>query len=139
MQAARKILAAGLLTLAGATVAQAQVADKKSITLDGARRVIAAAKAEAHAKNAPGAVIAVVDDGGNLVAVERLDGTFAAGATISAGKARTAALFKRSTKAFEDIIRNGRTRASLPGPTGWPFRLTKNISTLAIGTTSERS
>ncbi|MGH9795190.1 MAG: heme-binding protein, partial [Candidatus Acidiferrales bacterium] len=109
MQATSKILAAGLLTLAGATWAQAQVADKKSITLDGARRVIAAAKAEAHAKNAPGAVIAVVDDGGNLVAVERLDGTFAAGATISAGKARTAALFKRSTKAFEDIIRNGRT------------------------------
>src|SRR5437667_459921 len=59
--------------------------------------------------SAPGGVIAVVDDGGNLMALERLDGTFAAGATISIGKARTAVLFKRPTKAFEDIIKNGRT------------------------------
>jgi uncharacterized protein GlcG (DUF336 family) len=50
-----------------------------------------------------------VDDGGNLMALERLDGTFAAGANISIGKARTAALFKRPTRAFEDIIKNGRT------------------------------
>jgi glc operon protein GlcG len=47
----------------------------------------------------------VVDDGGNLMALERLDGTFAAGATISIGKARTAVLFKRPTKVFEDIIK----------------------------------
>jgi glc operon protein GlcG len=65
--------------------------------------------AEAKSKNAPGAAIAVVDDGGNLVAVERLDNTFAAGANISIGKARTAALFKRPTKVFEDIINKGRT------------------------------
>jgi glc operon protein GlcG len=44
--------------------------------------------AEAHRRNTTG-VIAVVDDGGNLMAVERLDGTFAAGALISIGKART--------------------------------------------------
>jgi glc operon protein GlcG len=50
-----------------------------------------------------------VDDGGNLMALERLDGTFAAGANISIGKARTAVLFKRPTKVFEDIIKNGRT------------------------------
>jgi glc operon protein GlcG len=90
-------------------LAQAQVAAKKSLTLEGAKKVIAAAAAEAKAKNAPGGVIAVVDDGGNLMALERLDGTFAAGATISIGKARTSALFKRPTKAFEDIIKNGRT------------------------------
>jgi glc operon protein GlcG len=54
-------------------------------------------------------VIAVVDEGGNLMALERLDGTFAAGANISIGKARTAVLFKRPTRAFEDIIKNGRT------------------------------
>ena len=41
--------------------------------------------------------------------LERLDGTFAAGARISIGKARTAALFKKPTAAFEDIIKNGRT------------------------------
>jgi glc operon protein GlcG len=57
----------------------------------------------------------VVDEGGNLVAVERLDNTFAAGANISIGKARTAALFKRPTKFFEDVINKGRTAmATLP-------------------------
>ncbi len=88
---------------------QAQVVEKKTLTLEGARQIIATAIGEARRIKAPGGVIAVVDDGGNLMAVERLDGTFAAGANISIGKARTAALFKRPTRAFEDIIKNGRT------------------------------
>jgi glc operon protein GlcG len=92
-----------------ALTAQAQVADKKVLTLDGAKNVIAAAFAEAQRLNAPGGVIAVVDDGGNLVALERLDNTFAAGSNISIGKARTAALFKKPTKVFEDAINKGRT------------------------------
>jgi uncharacterized protein GlcG (DUF336 family)/mannose-6-phosphate isomerase-like protein (cupin superfamily) len=91
------------------TAAIAQTVDKKSLSLDGAEKVIAAAKAEAKRLNAPGGVIAVVDDGGNLMALARLDGTFAAGANISIGKARTAVLFKKPTKVFEDIIKNGRT------------------------------
>lgn len=86
-----------------------QVAEKKGLTIEGAREVITAAVSEAKKVNAPGGVIAVVDEGGNLMALERLDGTFAAGANISVGKARTAALFKRPTKTFEEIIRNGRT------------------------------
>ena len=84
------------------------LADKKSLTLDGAKQVAAAAAAEAK-RNHEGAVIAVVDDGGNLLYLERLDGTFAAGSTIAVGKARTSALFKKPTSAFEDIIKNGRT------------------------------
>lgn len=92
-----------------AVSAVAQIADKKSLTLEGARTVIAAAKNYAVQNKAPGGVIAVVDDGGNLVALERLDGTFSAGANISIGKAKTAVMFKRPTKAFEDIIKNGRT------------------------------
>jgi uncharacterized protein GlcG (DUF336 family)/mannose-6-phosphate isomerase-like protein (cupin superfamily) len=103
-----KLLLALSLVIA-APPAVAQVATKKSLTLDGARRVIGAAQAEARKLNAPGGVIAVVDDGGNLISLERLDGTFAAGAGISIGKARTAVQFKRPTKVFEDIIRNGRT------------------------------
>ncbi|MGD9628959.1 MAG: heme-binding protein [Pyrinomonadaceae bacterium] len=87
----------------------AQTFEKRSITLDGARLVIEGAKAYAKANNAPGGVIAVVDDGGNLVALERLDGTFTAGANISVGKAKTAVMFKRPTKFFEDVIKNGRT------------------------------
>jgi len=89
--------------------AQAQTADRRALNREGAKKAIAAAVAEAKKLNSPGAAIAVVDDGGNLMAVERLDNTFAAGANISIGKARTAALFKRPTKAFEDIINKGRT------------------------------
>jgi glc operon protein GlcG len=103
------IFAVALFSLAVAGAGQAQVADKKALTLDGAKKVIAAAVAEAKNKSAPGGVIAVVDDGGNLMVLERLDGTFAAGAMISIGKARTAALFRRPTRFFEDVIKNGRT------------------------------
>src|SRR6266550_7268767 len=92
-----------------ATLVTAQTVEKKTLTLKGAESVIAAAKAEAQKLQAPGGVMAVVDDGGNLIALERLDGTFAAGANISIGKARTAVLFKKPTKFFEDVIKNGRT------------------------------
>ena len=101
-------VAVTILLLATASTGHAQVAMKKTLTLDGAKAIIAAAAAEAKRHNAGGA-IAVVDDGGNLIAVERLENTFAAGANISIGKARTAALFKRPTKFFEDIINKGRT------------------------------
>src|SRR6185369_11409076 len=98
-----------LFVLSAALFVNAQTVDKKTLTIEGAKKVIAGAVAYAKKNNAPGGVIAVVDEGGNLMALERLDGTFAAGATISIGKARTAVLFKRPTKAFEDIIKNGRT------------------------------
>jgi glc operon protein GlcG len=104
-----KYLTIILFLLSTAVISRAQVMEKKSLTIEGAKRVIAAAVDYAKKNNAPGGVIAVVDDGGNLMALERLDGTFAAGANISIGKARTAAIFKRPTSAFEDIIKNGRT------------------------------
>ena len=103
------ITIATLLLLSTAVFVNAQTVEKKTLTIDGAKRVIAGSVAYARKNNAPGGVIAVVDEGGNLMALERLDGTFAAGANISIGKARTAVLFKRPTKAFEDIIKNGRT------------------------------
>src|SRR5260221_10080009 len=90
-------------------IANAQIVDKKSLTLEGARMVITADKQYAAKNNAPGGVIAVVDEGGNFVALERLDGTFRAGANISIGKAKTAVMFKKPTKFFEDVIKNGRT------------------------------
>jgi glc operon protein GlcG len=106
----RRTLVLGALVVGAAAspAAAQQVATKQTLTLDGARRVIAAAQAEARKSHAAG-VVAVVDDGGNLIAVERLDGTFAAGANISIGKARTAVLFRKPTKFFEDVIKNGRT------------------------------
>ena len=107
MRSANRILAGALVALAAAA-APAQVMEKKTLNLEGAKKVIAAAQVEAKKTNATG-VVAVVDDGGNLIALERLDGTFAAGANISIGKARTAVLFKKPTKFFEDVIKNGRT------------------------------
>src|SRR5262249_23233897 len=96
------------LTLTGSAFASGnEVADRKALTLDGARKAIAGAVAYAHKNNA-GGVIAVVDEGGNLMALERIDGTFAAGANISIGKARTAALFKKPTRFFEEVIGKGR-------------------------------
>ncbi len=105
----RRLVCAAAIAAAPAFPVFAQTLDKPTLSLDGAHRVIAAAKARASAAGAPGAVIAVVDDGGNLMALERLDGTFAAGATISIGKARTAVLFKKPTRIFEELINKSRT------------------------------
>src|SRR5262249_55068446 len=100
------LLSAALLSVALSS--PAQIVEKKSLNMEGARRVIASAVAEAAGKKTTG-VIAVVDDGGNLMALERIDGTFAAGANISIGKARTALLFQKPTKFFEDVVNKGRT------------------------------
>lgn len=100
-------MAVALLAMAG--TGHAQVMAKNALTLDGAKQIIAAAAAQARRLNAPGGAIAVVDDGGNLIAVERLDSTFAAAPNISIGKARTAAIFKRPTSFFEEIVNKGRT------------------------------
>jgi glc operon protein GlcG len=101
-----------LLILALSTAAvsvEAQVTQtKKVLTLDGAKAVAAAAAAEAKRGN-EGASIAIVDDGGNLMYLERIAPTFPMGATISTEKARTAALFQKPTKILEDAIVGGRT------------------------------
>src|SRR5688500_17089519 len=109
MKANIKVAFSTLILLSAAVFANAQTAQKTTLTIEGAKKVIAGAVAYAKKNNAPGGVVAVVDEGGNLMALERLDGTFAAGANISIGKARTAVLFKRPTKVFEDIIKNGRS------------------------------
>jgi glc operon protein GlcG len=72
------------------------IASKKSLTLAGARDVVAAAVNQAKKNDITGVVI-VVDNGGKLMALERVDGAFAAGANISIDKARTAVLFKKPT------------------------------------------
>lgn len=81
----------------------------ESLSIAEARQVIADGVAEAARLGAPGAAIAVVDAGGHPLALERLDGTFAAAGTISFGKARTAALFGRPTRGMENAINDGRT------------------------------
>jgi glc operon protein GlcG len=103
MTGAALFLALGAPALAGAE----PTAAKRTLTIEGAKKAITAAVGAARKAGATG-VVAVVDDGGNLMALERVDGTFAAGANISIGKARTAALFKKPTKFFEDVIGKGR-------------------------------
>src|SRR5216117_332028 len=102
-------LLAILVAISAVAPVHAQIVEKKSLNLDGAKKAIAAAVDYAKKNNAPGGVIAIVDEGGNLMALERLDGTFAMGATISIGKARTAVLFKKPTRFFEEMINKGRT------------------------------
>jgi len=98
----------------------ADIAQQPTLTIDGARSVAAHAIAAARAKNAPGAAIAIVDASGNLLYLERLDGTFAASPTVSTGKARTAVYFKKPTRVFEDIVNKGRY-AMLSVPEVAPF------------------
>jgi glc operon protein GlcG len=102
------ILALALATSLLGGLAHAQSVDKKVLTLEGARLVIDAASEQARRLKSPGGAITVVDDGGHIIAMERWDNTFPAAAQVSFGKARTAALFRKQTKAFEEAVNGGR-------------------------------
>lgn len=80
---------------------------KPVLTLDDARRIATAAEAEAKANNWAVA-IAIADDGGHLLWLQRLDGAAPIAAHIAPAKAKTAALGRRETKVYEDMINNGR-------------------------------
>lgn len=96
------------------------VTDEATLTLEGARTVAASAVDYAREHNAPGGAIAIVDSGGYLLYLERLDNTFAAAAEVSIGKARTAALFRKPTRIFENLVNEGRTTmVTLPAVTGF--------------------
>jgi uncharacterized protein GlcG (DUF336 family)/mannose-6-phosphate isomerase-like protein (cupin superfamily) len=113
-----RLLCAALMLANSALPALADVAQKPTLTLEVARTAVAAAVAHARTVNAPGGAIAVVDDGGSVVLVERLDGTFPAGPDISIGKARTAAAFHQPTRTFEELVNKGRTTmVTLPAVT----------------------
>jgi glc operon protein GlcG len=86
----------------------APAASKPELTLAEARRVSGLASAEAKRLGAPGAAIAIVDDGGHLLHLERLDGTFPAAAQVATEKARTAAIFRKQTADFEAAVNGGR-------------------------------
>jgi len=77
------------------------------LTLDDAQRISLAARRAAAERNWT-VVVAVVDDGGHLITLERMDGTQKASVRVAEQKARTAILFKRPTKAFEDGVAQGR-------------------------------
>ena len=106
--------------IAGAEAQQsiaATLPSKPVLTLEAAKRVAAAAEAEAVKRGAT-VVIVVVDDGGHVLYLERLNDTQVASVEVGIGKARTAAIFRRPSKVFEDQIRDGRIAAlALPGAT----------------------
>lgn len=81
---------------------------KPYLSLADIKRVAAAAEAEANA-NKWVVTIAIVDDGGHLLWLQRLDGAAPISAHIAPAKARTAALGRRESKVYEDMINQGRT------------------------------
>lgn len=93
-----------------AGVAHAQLIEKTALTLEGAKRIAAAAEQKARAVGAR-VVIAVVDEGGSLLLLERLDDTQVASVNVGIDKARTAAIYRRPSKVFEDQVKNGRVSA----------------------------
>lgn len=88
--------------------AQAQLSTKKVLTLDVAKRLAAVAEAEAL-KNKWTMVIVFVDDGGNLVYLEKIDNTQIGSIDVAIQKAKTAIAFKRPTKSYEEKVLGGRT------------------------------
>lgn len=92
-----------------------QVQHTATLTLDTARALGRAAADHARSLEAGGA-IAVVDGGGHLVYLERLDGTFPAAAAVATDKARTAATFHRPTRDFEKAVAGGRVALVAVGP-----------------------
>lgn len=88
-----------------------------SITLENARKVAAAALAEA-ARNEWTMAAAVVDPAGILVCFEKMDDTQVGSAQVAIDKARSAALFKRPTKAFQDVLAAGGEGLRILGLTG---------------------
>jgi len=96
-------VAAGTLSFA----AQAQVPQYgTSINLEQARKAIAAGQAEAR-KNSWPVAIAIVDTAGNLVAYEKMDNTQTASILVAIDKGRSAAIYRRPTKVFEDLVAKG--------------------------------
>ena len=108
----RLMTVACLMTLLGSVslVADQIVVEKKVLTLAAARRIVAAAEAEARARGV-GVVIVVVDDAGHVIELARMDDAQVASVNVGIGKARTAAIYRRPTRVFEEQIKNGRIAA----------------------------
>ena len=106
-----------LLAVSSPSSLKAQLLDRKVLTLEAAEKIASAAATEAMKRNAT-VVIAVVDDGGYPLVLKRLNDTQVASVDVGIGKARTAAIFRRPSKVFEDQVKNGRVAAlTLPGAT----------------------
>jgi glc operon protein GlcG len=106
-------LAAATLALTFAGSASAQLMDKKALSLAESKKILAAAEAEA-VKNNWTMACAVVDDAAAMVAYSRIDGTQIASTEIAVRKAKSAMMFKRPTKVFEERMAAGPAGSNLP-------------------------
>lgn len=98
-----------------ASTASAQVLTKPTVSLELAKKVAAKAEAEAAKRQWP-MFIVILDDGGNLVYLERMDGAQLGSLEVAEKKAHTALFFKRPTKAYEDAVAAGKNIIlSVPG------------------------
>lgn len=121
---------------------KAQLIEKKTISLELAKKLASIAESEA-AKNNWTVAIAIVDDGGNLIHFCKMDDTQIGSIEVSIQKAKSAINFKRTTKAFEDAVLAGRMSIlSLPGAIplegGVPF-IVNNQFVGAIGISGAKS
>jgi uncharacterized protein GlcG (DUF336 family) len=97
-----------LAALCASLLSAANLADRKVLTLEGAKAIAAAAEAEA-VKNKWNVVITILDESGTPIYMQRMDGTQLGSVEVAAQKAKSAFLFKRPTKAFEDAVAGGRS------------------------------
>lgn len=110
-----RTLAVLTLALTTITAQSADLTTKKALTLAAAKKIAAAAEAEA-AKNKWTMCIAIVDDGANLIYLAKMDETQIGSVTVATEKAQSAVKFKRTTKVFEDTLAGGRQAIlKLPG------------------------
>ncbi|MER0215990.1 MAG: heme-binding protein [Nitrosomonas sp.] len=117
-------------------------AHKLILTLDDAKKIAAGAEAEAKRNGWP-VVIAIVDDGGHLLHLQRLDGTQYGSIQVAIEKARAAIAFRRPTKIWEENIAEGHLRylnlpGTLPIEGGLPV-MVENQFTGAVGVSGVRS
>jgi glc operon protein GlcG len=111
-----KFIIATALLLSFQNKTFAQLPTKYLLTQKAAHKILDDALQLAKTLNAPGGSIAIVDDAGTLLLLERLDGTFLKASEVSIAKAQTAALFKKDTKFFEDKINGDRPALITVGP-----------------------
>lgn len=129
MGIAAKLIGGVALSLTLASTASGQTIDKKVLSLQAAKAIAAAAEIAARERGVGvGVVIAVVDDAGHLSLLHRLDDAQVASVNVGIGKARTAAIYRRPSKDFEDQVRAGRVAAlaladSTPLQGGVPVRV----------------
>ena len=100
----------GARLVAGGEAGSTHTLERKVLSLAAARRIVAAAEADAHARGV-GVVIVVVDSAGTIIELTRMDTAQVASVNVGIGKARTAAIYRRPSRDFEEQIRSGRVAA----------------------------